>query len=90
MKFIYCYWFILDCKKEMNCVDDNRNENKTEIQNGDCDYVEKMNIPIIFGEFPFNIINFIKYNFILRVLHVNLFFSLTLLIKMKFIAIGLY
>jgi len=49
----------------MDCVDDNRNKSKTEIQNGDCDYLGNMNIPVIYSEFPLNITNFIKYSFIL-------------------------
>jgi len=58
MKFIYCYCFILDCNEIMDCIDDNRNESKTDVQNGDCDYLKKMATPVFCGEFFLNIIKF--------------------------------
>jgi len=41
----------------MDCIDNNRNESKT-VQNGDCDYLKKMAIPVICGEFFLNITKF--------------------------------
>jgi len=49
----------------MDCVDDNKNESKTDIQNGDCNYLKKMDVPVFCGESFLNIINFFKYNFML-------------------------
>jgi len=55
--FICFYCFTLDGNKLIDFIND---RNEVDMQNDDCDNSGKMNISVICGEFPLNIIKFFK------------------------------
>jgi len=58
--FICFYCFTLDGNKSIDFIND---RNEVDKQNDDCNNSGKMNVSVICGEFPLNIIKFLKYSF---------------------------
>lgn len=57
LNYLYCFKLVIDLETKIDCIGDNKNENKTDTQNSDYDFQANTDIPIFYGELILILLN---------------------------------